>query len=84
MRRFLKKALLWFAHIWAGLVVLSIAISIGGTFYTQPFWEAVNWVQTTFRPFNIVNWLLTVAVLSPAFVAYCLSGRIRDTPLPNE
>lgn len=62
------RALRWFIGIWVGLVLLLNVIAVAGIFLVSGFWEGVARVQDTYSPFNIINWVVEVVLLSPALV----------------
>ena len=60
----------WFIKIWIAFIVLLVLISIFGTYTrTQSIPMTIEWLQYTFSPFNIVNFLVVLAFLSPVFIA---------------
>lgn len=68
-----RKLLKWFAVIWSALVVITILISIFGMVITSnSFYEACKRITSTFSPFNIANFIVTLIALSPAIGAYVL------------
>ena len=75
MARFLKT----FAYVWGGLVVVANLVGIAGAFIgSDSFWEAVGLIQSWYSPFNFLNLLLNVALISPAIGAYMLAERLAD------
>ena len=82
MATFLK----WFIRIWISLILLLVLISIFGTYMsTQSFGETLSWVQATFSPFNIWNFLLMVVLISPVILADKWKDKIetREPPKPK-
>lgn len=74
MKEKIVEILKWFAKIWSGLVVLSIFIGIIGIFITASnFYEGWSKFTEIFSPFNLLNYLIILLLLSPAIGAYYLS-----------
>lgn len=77
MKEKFPKILKWFAKIWSGLVILSVFVGIIGIFITaSSLYE--GWLKFTeaFSPFNVLNYLVILILLSPAIGAYYLSERL--------
>lgn len=75
----------WFAKIWLGLVLLLNLLGIVGTaISTQSFWETVSYIQYTYSPFNIINYLLILALVSPALGALYWLDKRRKSIKDNE
>ena len=69
----LAKLFNFLAIGWAVLVVLLIIISVIGMFLSEPsFYHGWKRVVETFSPFNIANFIVTVALLLPAIGAFKL------------
>lgn len=66
-----------FAYVWATLAGLLILASLAGIWYTSG-WSAV---KSALSPFNLVNFAVTVVLLSPALVGFYLADRMRDRRL---
>jgi len=75
----MNKFLEWFYKIWIGLVILLNLLGIAGIAKsTQSFWETISFIQETYSPFNIINWLLNLVLLLPAIGAYYWLGKRTD------
>ncbi len=70
MKEKIATILKWFARIWGSLVALSVFIGAAGILVFD------GWAKLTevFSPFNIINYLVILLLLSPAIGAYYLSG----------
>lgn len=79
MNVFLK----WFVNIWIGIAVLVNLVSIAGMFMHDGFWGGLGRVQHTYSPFNIVNWIMEVVLLSPALLAAWLLERRKSRAIPK-
>ena len=74
MKEKIAKMLKWFAKIWSCLVILSVFIGIIGIFITAPnFYEGWSKFTEVFSPFNLLNYLIILILISPAIGAYYLS-----------
>ena len=72
MNTFLK----WFYRIWIGLVILLNVMGIAGVaMTTQSFTETISFIQETYSPFNIINWIFNLVLLLPAIGAYYWLGK---------
>ena len=69
MKEKIATILKWFAKIWTFLVGLSVFIGAAGILVFD------GWFKFTevFSPFNIINYLVILLLLSPAIGAYYLS-----------
>lgn len=66
-----------FAYVWATLAGLLILASLAGVWY-ESGWSAV---QEALSPWNVVNFGVTLVLLSPALVGFYLADRMRDRRL---
>lgn len=67
----MDKVLTWFIRIWIGLAVLVNVISIIGLFIgADNFWHGWQRVGDTYSPFNVINYVMEILLLSPAIGAY--------------
>lgn len=67
----MDRGLTWFIYGWVALAVLVNALAVVGMFVVaETAWDVIKAVQTTYSPFNIVNWMFEVVLLSPAIGAY--------------
>jgi hypothetical protein len=75
--RVVNKTLQWFAVIWGGLALLLNIFAIVGRFIgAGSFWAGWWRVTEIYSPFNVINWLAELAMLSPAIGAiYWLQRR---------
>ncbi len=65
----MNRALQWFIGIWGGMVLLVNVAAVAGMFAQDGFWDGLSHVQDTYSPFNILNWVFELVLLSPALVA---------------
>jgi hypothetical protein len=79
MNVFLK----WFINIWIGIAILVNLVSMAGMFMHDGFWGGLGRVQETYSPFNIVNWIMEVVLLSPALLAAWLLERRKSRAIPK-
>jgi hypothetical protein len=64
--RVVNKTLQWFAVIWGGLALLPNIFAIVGLFIgAGSFWAGWWRVTEIYSPFNVINWLAELAMLSP-------------------
>lgn len=72
MKEKIAKILKWFAKIWCFLVVLSVFVGAVGILISN------GWGKFTevFSPFNLLNYLVILVLLSPAIGAYYLSEHL--------
>lgn len=66
----MDRALTIFISVWIGLFVLANALGIVGQFYMHGFTGGLAYIQEIYSPFNIVNYIVMVITLLPAFGAY--------------
>ena len=59
----------WLAKIWSFLVILSVIIGAVGIFVYEGWWKLTE----VFSPFNFINYLTILIILSPAIGAHYLS-----------
>jgi uncharacterized membrane protein len=68
--RTMDRALTIFIYIWVGLFFLVNVIGIIGQFYLHGFTGGLSYIQEIYSPFNVINYIVIVVTLSPAFGAY--------------
>jgi len=67
----MDKALTWFIRLWLGLALLVNLAAVAGLMLTAPgFWAGLGRVAEIYSPFNVINYLAELALLSPALGAY--------------
>jgi len=72
----LNKALTWFIKIWVAGVVLINAIAIVRLFVAaNSFWGGLGRVKAIYNPFDVINYLIELVLLSPAIGAYIWLAR---------
>jgi hypothetical protein len=76
------KALTWFINCWVALFILANVVAAVGLFIgAKSFWDGCTQVWETFDPFNVGNYAVELAVLSPALIAlYWRDNRRTRTP----
>ena len=64
------KALMWFANVWIGLIVVVNVIAIGVIVLGAPtLWAGIASLAENYSPFNVTNWVVQLLALSPGLVA---------------
>jgi hypothetical protein len=67
----MNRALLWFVRVWVGIAIAVNVIAVAGFFMSaHGFWDGWHRVAEIYSPFNLTNYLMEVALLSPAIGAY--------------
>jgi hypothetical protein len=67
-----------FIWVWIALILVVNLFGIAGVFMSEDSdGQALQELQEIYSPFNLVNWLLELAILSPALVAYVWRERRR-------
>jgi len=66
----MDRALTIFIYVWVGLFVLANLLGIISQFYMHGFSGGVSYIQEIYSPFNVINYVVSVVVLSPAIGAY--------------
>jgi membrane protein implicated in regulation of membrane protease activity len=78
----MDRALLWFVRIWIGIAIAINVIAVAGFFMSaQGFWDGWHKVAEIYSPFNLINWLAEVVLISPAVGAYAWLERRRKRRL---
>ena len=68
-----------FIWVWITLILI-VNIGIVGLFIgADSTWQALQKVKEIYSPFNVMNWLLELLILSPALVAYVWRERRRKS-----
>jgi len=79
----MDKALTWFIRIWIALAFGVNVVAIAGMFMASGFWEGLSRVQDTYSPFNIINYVMEVVLISPALAAFWWQERRRNKRLTS-
>ncbi|GER02317.1 hypothetical protein JCM17845_29400 [Iodidimonas gelatinilytica] len=66
----MDRVLTIFIYAWSGLFVLANLLGIIGQFYLHGFSGGLTYIQEIYSPFNVINYVVSIVVLSPAFGAY--------------
>ena len=66
----MDKALKVFVYVWVGLFVATNVLGIIGQFLLYGFSGGISYVREIYSPFNVINYIVSVVVLSPAIGAY--------------
>lgn len=66
----MNRALTWFIRIWVAFAILVNVLSMAGAFMAEGFWGGWATIQDTYSPFNYLNVLMEIILLSPALLAY--------------
>lgn len=65
----LQKILRILGYVWIYIFMLLVLASIGFEFYkSASVWAWWKTMQEWFNPFNILNYIVTIIVLSPAMI----------------
>jgi uncharacterized membrane protein len=80
----LDRILTWFANGWIVLFFVFNAISILSLLFLAPsFLDGFTEVRGIYGPFNVWNWAVEIALISPAFVALAWRDRRRKRITPH-
>jgi hypothetical protein len=76
----MDRTLTGFIWAWITLILLVNTFGVGGIIMSADSGEqALQEVQEIYSPFNVMNWLLELLILSPALVAYVWRERRRKS-----
>ncbi|MER8422456.1 hypothetical protein [Mesorhizobium sp. M1403] len=78
----MDKTLTWFIRIWIALALGVNVVAISGMFMANGFWGGLTHVQDTYSPYNIINYVMEVVLLSPALAAFWWQERRRSQRRP--
>lgn len=74
----MDKALTWFIGIWIAFAAVLNLVAIAGLFLgADNFWHGWLRVSEIYSPFNVINYAMEVALISPAIGAYIWLERRR-------
>lgn len=73
----MDRVLTIFIYVWFGLFIAVNVIGIIGQFYLYGFSGGVSYIQEIYSPFNVVNYIVSVVVLSPAIGAFLWRNKRR-------
>lgn len=74
----LYKFLTAFIKVWVFLVLIINIIAIIGFFIeASSFWEGWQKIVDTYSPFNIINYIMELMLLSPAIGAYLWHEKLK-------
>ena len=74
----MDRFLTWFIRIWIALAVFVNVISIIGLFLgADSFWHGWQRVADIYSPFNVINFIMEIVLISPAIGAYLWLKRRR-------
>lgn len=80
----MDTALTWFIRLWVGLAILVNLLAIVGlAIGAESWWDAWQRVTETYSPFNVINYAMEVALISPAIGAYIWRERRRERQHPT-
>ncbi len=80
----MDKTLTYFMWGWIGLVALVNVGHIVGVMATvNDVWTGIKVIQGTYSPFNVLNLIVEVMLISPAAGAYLWRERWRKNHSPN-
>ena len=80
----MDRVLRWFIKIWVGIAILVNVMAITGMFMKSGFWGGISQVQDTYSPFNLINWIMELALLSPALLALWWLERRKNAYSSND
>jgi hypothetical protein len=76
----MDRTLTSFIWAWIALILLVNIFGVVGLFMSADGGEqALREVQEIYSPFNVMNWLLELLILSPALIAYVWRERRRKS-----
>ena len=76
----MDRTLTSFIWVWITLILTVNLFGIVGLFIgADSTWQALQKVKEIYSPFNVMNWLLELLILSPALVAYVWRERRRKS-----
>ena len=76
----MDRTLTSFIWVWITLILIVNLFGIVGLFIgADSTWQALQKVKEIYSPFNVMNWLLELLILSPALVAYVWRERRRSS-----
>ena len=76
----MDRTLTSFIWVWIALILVVNLFGIAGVFMSEDSdGQALQELQEIYSPFNLVNWLLELAILSPALIAYVWRERRRKS-----
>jgi hypothetical protein len=74
----MDRALIWFVRVWMGLAIAVNAIAVLGIFMgAHGFWDGWQRVAEIYGPYNVMNYLMELVLVSPAIGAYAWLQRRR-------
>ncbi|WP_425417017.1 hypothetical protein [Oricola indica] len=80
----MDKVLTWFIRLWVALALGINAIAIAGMFMANGFWGGLAQMREIFSPFNIINYIAEILLLSPALGAYWWLERRKAARLKSD
>ena len=76
----MDRTLTSFIWAWITLILIVNLFGIVGLFMSaDSYGQALQEVRQIYSPFNVVNWLLELLILSPALAAYVWRERRRKS-----
>ena len=73
------RLLRWFGIAWLGLVALLVVISmVSMLVFADSLWQGIRQIQDTWSPFNVANFVVTVAIAAPGFGALWLEDYLQN------
>ena len=76
----MDRTLTSFIWVWITLILVVNLFGIVGLFIgADSTWQPLQKVKEIYSPFNVMNWLLELLILSPALVAYVWRERRRKS-----
>ncbi|SBV99189.1 conserved hypothetical protein [uncultured Alphaproteobacteria bacterium] len=79
----MDRTLTIFIYLWASLIALANLVGIATEFYLYGFSGGIDYIQETYSPYNLINFVVEIISLSPALIAYLWreKRRARKGPL---
>lgn len=74
----MDRLLTIFIYVWVGLFGLANLVGIVGQFYLYGFSGGIDYIQSVYSPYNILNFIAAAVTLSPAFGAYYWREKRRE------
>lgn len=80
----MARILTGFIYVWAGLFIAANLAGIIGQFYLHGPAHGIEYVQATYSPWNVANFVVSAVFMSPAIAAYYWRETIRRKAAAKE
>jgi hypothetical protein len=82
--KIMDRALSIFIYIWVGIFAALNLIGVIGQFYLQGFSGGLSYIQEMYSPFNILNYIVMMASLTPAMGVYYWREKRRNKKMMED